>query len=121
MNVRLLLFAILALCVSAVAQTQSTTDSKPAEKAAEAWLQLLDASEYAKAYEQMDPLAKAMVEEAKFVEQLAAVRGAMGKLKSRKLKSAAFHSTLPGLPDGHYFLLQYDTSFEKKSEASRQR
>jgi hypothetical protein len=44
-----------------------------------------------------------------------AARGPLGKVKSRTEKSATSLSSLPGVPDGQYFVLQYDTEFENKS------
>ena len=41
----------------------------------------------------------------------------MGKLLSRKLKSATYKTTMPGAPDGEYVVIQYDSSFEHKQAA----
>jgi hypothetical protein len=45
------------------------------------------------------------------------VREPLGTVKSRKLQSAKYSTTLPGAPDGEYVVLKYDTSFEKKDSA----
>jgi hypothetical protein len=36
---------------------------------------------------------------------------------ARKLKSKQYTKTLPGLPDGEYVVIQYETMFEKKQSA----
>jgi hypothetical protein len=36
---------------------------------------------------------------------------------SRKFKSSQYTKTLPGVPDGEYVVIQYDTSFEHKQSA----
>ena len=41
----------------------------------------------------------------------------LGKVESRKLKSAAYTKTLPGAPDGEYVKIQYHNRFEHKQEA----
>jgi hypothetical protein len=41
----------------------------------------------------------------------------LGKLLSRKLKSATYKTTMPGAPDGEYVVIQYDSSFEHKQAA----
>jgi hypothetical protein len=53
----------------------------------------------------------------KWVDALNAVRSPLGRLGSRTLKSATATKTLPGAPDGDYFVFQYDTSFEHKQAA----
>ena len=40
--------------------------------------------------------------------------GPLGKLISRKFKSATYATSLPGAPDGHYVVIQFNTSFENK-------
>ena len=44
-------------------------------------------------------------------------RTPFGALKSRKVKSTQYTTTLPGAPDGHYVIVQFDTSFEHKAAA----
>lgn len=46
-----------------------------------------------------------------------AYRVPLGKVQSRKLKSATYTKTLPGAPDGQYVVLQYESSFEHKQSA----
>ena len=46
-----------------------------------------------------------------------AARGPLGKLISRKEKSATFATSLPGAPDGQYVVIQYDSVFEHKRTA----
>ena len=41
----------------------------------------------------------------------------MGKLISREVKSAVYESSLPGVPDGEYVVIQFETSFENKKSA----
>jgi hypothetical protein len=44
-------------------------------------------------------------------------RRPLGERKSRKLAKAEFHRSLPGAPDGMYFVLTFDASFLDKSQA----
>jgi hypothetical protein len=41
----------------------------------------------------------------------------MGGLISRKVRSATFTRSLPGVPDGEYVVIKYDTQFEHKDSA----
>lgn len=50
-------------------------------------------------------------------DALHATRDPLGKLVSRKLKSADYKTSLPGAPDGQYVVIQYETSFEHKQSA----
>ena len=45
------------------------------------------------------------------------VRQPLGDVLSRELKSAKFTSTLPGVPDGEYVVIQFSTRFEHKDRA----
>jgi hypothetical protein len=53
----------------------------------------------------------------KWTDQLSAVRGPLGKLVSREVKSTEYTTTMPGAPDGEYVVIQYTTSFENKRRA----
>ncbi|MGA7319684.1 MAG: DUF4019 domain-containing protein, partial [Candidatus Sulfotelmatobacter sp.] len=44
-------------------------------------------------------------------------RDPLGKMLSRKLKSATYTTTLPGAPDGEYVVIQYESGFEHKQSA----
>jgi len=46
-----------------------------------------------------------------------ASREPLGKMISRRPKSATYTRTLPGAPDGEYVVVQYETSFEHKQSA----
>jgi hypothetical protein len=42
---------------------------------------------------------------------------ALGRLVSRKLKSRQYTEQIPGVPDGKYVVIQYDSVFEQKASA----
>ena len=46
-----------------------------------------------------------------------AVREPLGKLISRKVKTKAYRTSLPGAPDGEYVVIEFETSFENKKVA----
>jgi len=45
------------------------------------------------------------------------VRGPLGEVVSRELRSAQFTTTLPGAPDGEYVVIESGTDFENKASA----
>ena len=54
---------------------------------------------------------------AAFEQAMKTVRAPLGKLLSRKVKSAVYHTSLQGAPDGRYVVIQFETSFENKKDA----
>lgn len=88
-----------------------------ATKAADAWLKLVDAGDYAASYKQTSSLFQEQVSEAKWAQKLSAARKPLGPLVSRRIKVAQYETTLPGAPDGQYVVILYDTSFAHKKSA----
>jgi hypothetical protein len=48
--------------------------------------------------------------------ELQATHAPLGSVQ-RKLKSATYTTTVPGAPDGEYYVIQFDSSFEHKNSA----
>ncbi len=115
--------AVLVVMFACLAWTQSVTSQsaqKPedlAQASAQSWLALTDSGKYAESWQEASTAFKTAVTQSKWVEQLTPVRTPLGKVLSRKLKSATYMKNPPGAPDGEYVVIQYDTSFENKNEA----
>ena len=110
---------VAALFVACLAGPALTAD-KPedaAQAAAESWLKLVDAGDYAGSWDQAAKVFKGAVKQVDWVQMSGAVRTPLGKLVSRKLKSREYTDKLPGAPDGKYVVIQYDTAFENKPSA----
>jgi len=88
-----------------------------AAKAADAWLKLVDAGNYAASYQQTSSLFKDQVNEAKWTAKAGAARKPLGPVVSRRMKTAQYETSLPGAPDGQYVVIVYDTSFAHKKSA----
>jgi hypothetical protein len=101
-----------ALVVAASEKTEEVAGQR-----ADAWLALVDQGKYDQSWEEAARLFKGAVTKEKWREAASAVRAPLGKLVSRKLKSRQYTKTLPGVPDGEYVVIQYDSSFENKKEA----
>ncbi|MGC2540885.1 MAG: DUF4019 domain-containing protein, partial [Candidatus Sulfotelmatobacter sp.] len=108
------LLTLLAICPAAQAQQKP---EQLAQQAAESWLALVDSGKYAQSWQEAAPLFKAAVSNEQWQRALEASRDPLGKLLSRKLKSARYTKTLPGAPDGEYVVIQFDSSFEHKQSA----
>jgi len=108
-------FCALALLLSICAAVQAQLKPEQlAQQSADAWLALVDSGKYADSWQEASQLFKAAVTKEKWQDALRAGRNPLGKMLSRKLKSAAYKTTLPGAPDGEYVVIQYESSFEHK-------
>jgi hypothetical protein len=88
-----------------------------AQQSSDAWLDLTDAGKYADSYQEAAPYFKNAVTKDQWQNGMRATRAPLGKVLSRKLKSATYTKTLPGAPDGEYVVIQYDSGFEHKQSA----
>lgn len=109
---------VIAICgvgSAIAADTQQTVEQ--ANKAALSWLKLVDDASYKESWDQAASFFKDRVPEQTWDNQVAAVRKPLGAVASRTLKRAQYATALPGAPDGHYVVIQYDTSFQNKKSA----
>ena len=93
-----------------------TEKEKMAQGIADAWLQLIDAGEYGKSWDEAAEYFKSAVTKQQLQQSLEAVRKPLGKCITRTVKSAKYATSLPGAPDGEYVVIQYETSFENKEK-----
>ena len=90
---------------------------KEAEQAARSWLALVDSGQYRESWNRAAGFFQKQISPEQWEKTVGGVRDSIGKLVSRKPKSAQFTRTLPGAPDGEYVVIQYDSSFVSKREA----
>lgn len=88
-----------------------------ARQAVESWLALVDQGKYDESWDESAKVFQSGVDRQKWHQMVGAVRGPLGSLVSRALKSADYKTSLPGVPDGKYVVIQYDTSFANKAAA----
>jgi hypothetical protein len=111
---------ILVLCVSlwtCLALAQDSEKQEAAIAAAQQWLALIDAGDYAKSWQEAAAMFRNAVSENQWEQSLNAARQPMGGLISRKVKSATYTTSLPGAPDGEYVVILFATSFANKKSA----
>lgn len=87
---------------------------KAAVAAAENWLLLVDAGNYADSWKEAAEYFRNAVKQEQWEQTAQAVRQPLGKLLSRAVKSTTYQTALPGAPDGEYVVIQFDSSFENK-------
>lgn len=110
--------SVLALLLGICAAVQA--QQKPeqlAQQSSDAWLALVDSGKYADSWQEASQIFKAAVTKEQWQNALRGSRDPLGKMLSRKLKSATYSKTLPGAPDGEYVVIQYESSFEHKQSA----
>jgi hypothetical protein len=110
------LFLALFLGIYAGAQAQQKPEQL-AQQAASDWLGLVDSGKYTDSWQEAAQMFKAAVSKEQWQSAMRASREPLGKILSRKVKSATYTKTLPGAPDGEYVVIQYDSSFEHKQSA----
>jgi hypothetical protein len=90
---------------------------KAATSAAQAWLALIDGGNYAKSWQEASALFQGAVTQKAWEDAMESVRKPLGKLVSREVKTAQSFTALPGVPDGQYVVMQFETSFANKKSA----
>lgn len=94
------------------------TPESAAETAALTWLGLIDSGAYARSWDAAAQFFRNSLPQSQWVTRISAVRGPLGSVKSRRLLSARFERSLPGVPDGEYVIVQFNSSFEHKADAT---
>jgi hypothetical protein len=117
--VKQLLGVILAglLVVAAAAAPDDAEQVAGAEAAALAWLALTDSGSYAQSWDQAAGMFQGAISRESWISAVVNARQPLGKVISRKVKSALYTRSLPGAPAGEYVVIQYDTQFEQKATA----
>jgi hypothetical protein len=122
---------VLLTCLSIVSQpgcalhrsaTKSLAEKRSREKearaAAEEWLALIDAADYAAAYAREPERLRAATTQDQFIRSMEGRRVPFGKMLSRAFIGAAFTRKLTGAPDGNYESILFRTSFAHKAVAA---
>jgi hypothetical protein len=121
MRSRLVAALVLACLVTAskslAADDADAAVKQEAQKAAASWLSLVDAAKYPDSWSSAASVFRKAVTQQQWQAAVQSVRDPLGKVKTRKLKSATYSTSLPGAPDGEYVVIQYQTTFEHKQSA----
>ncbi|HXF75163.1 MAG TPA: DUF4019 domain-containing protein, partial [Methylomirabilota bacterium] len=84
---------------------------------AEAWLVQIDSGNYSRSWKEASEYFRGAVTAKSRIDALSGTRQPLGKLIWRKLAKSQDAQSLPGAPDGHYVVIQFDTSFSNKKSA----
>ncbi len=116
MKIRARCLAIL-LAVVPISGAVAVGKEEAAKRAALEWLTLVDDMQYEASWQEAALLFRDQVSPSNWVNAVAAARSPLGDLVARRLSSATYATSLPGAPDGEYVVIQFETSFENKTQA----
>jgi len=119
-NTAAVLCAVLAV---AAAGCQPPAPTNPeaerlAVEAAETWLKIIDAGDFAGAWDATAPYLRTMAPKDRWVESVESVRGVLGQTVSREPSSKQYVTGLPTAPDGEYVIVYYKSVLEHKQAAT---
>ena len=109
-----LLLVVTLLPGLALAQDQE----KQAVAAAQTWLALCDAGQYAASWKEASALFRGAVTEKNWTDSLEGVRKPLGAVTTRTEQTAKSATSLPGAPDGRYVVMTFATSFANRKAAT---
>jgi hypothetical protein len=112
---RIVCFVVIGLILGTTTVMADISDrEKAAIASAEKWLGIVDEGKYIESWKKSSEYFKQAIKQDQWEQAVQAVREPLGKLVSRKVKSASYTTSLPGAPDGQYVVIQFNTSFENK-------
>jgi hypothetical protein len=82
------------------------------------WLAMVDKKQFEQSWEIASTYFKSLVTKEQWVSQAAAVRNPLGECISRGLKTNLYQKTMPGAPDGEYYVLTFNAVFKNKTSAT---
>lgn len=109
------MFGILVALALSGASTPITP--QPDLAAADSWVSLVDAKRWDESWSAAGTLFKSQMPQSRWASTIQPVRGPLGAVSSRSLKSITKSASLPGAPDGEYEVVQFQTSFANKAAA----
>ena len=112
--------AVILLSISvynpALAQNEAAAIAS-AQESSTAWLALMDVGKYEGTWNHASSIFKKAITKENWQQAAKSTRNPLGKVEGRILKNSTFTRNLPGLPDGEYVVLQYQTKFINKANA----
>ena len=110
-----LVVAVAAIPAPALAQDPQST---LVQKVARDWLALIESQGAPASWSAAGSKFKQAMTADRWGESLQQAKDPLGALEQRTMLATSFSKTFPGGPDGEYALVQFRTSFAKKTDAS---
>ena len=93
------------------------SDEDAARESVDAWFALLDARNYAEAYDATGSIFREEVTEEEFRSSMEERQTILGAVESRTLSSTQRLSVVPDAPPGDYFVFEFDGVYELRPNA----
>ena len=121
LRLRICAAALAVLATAAPGRAVVPDDETAAEgfgvMVAKGWLARVDAGQYTDAFDVTAQVTRTTVVENDWIKATGALRAQLGKLAVRKLGAATVKQALPGLPDGLYVVVEFDSAFEHQKRS----
>jgi hypothetical protein len=108
------LIFILSLCISSFVSANESSGSAAAKE----WLKIVDAGNYTESWQKSDSFFQSQLSQSKWDTALKGVRTPLGKVNSRAELGVKEYAALPGVPEGEYLVIQFQTDFQNKKSAT---
>lgn len=108
---------LLALALFMPSPAWSADPAGAAEKAALAWLRLVDKGDYLASWKESGEYFQNGITADKWGQAIYGVRLPLGQVTSRGLAVTKARQAMPGAPDGDYYVLLFKSSFTGKKKA----
>ena len=86
--------------------------------AATEWINLIDSRRWDDSWNAAGTIFKSRMPKAKWIATIRPVREPLGVVSSRSVTNVTQATSLPGVPDGQYEVVQYETTFARKKDAT---
>jgi DNA-binding CsgD family transcriptional regulator len=107
----------LPLAPTRIASTVVSPSASESAGSAREWLALLDGQHWDESWKAAGALFRSHISPALWASKVQPVRQPLGPVSSRALQNVTKATSLPGLPDGQYEILQFATRFAHKPDA----
>lgn len=109
---------MIALLTALALGTAATSPAAPRYlEAARNWVSLVDERRWNESWSEAGTFFKSRTSEPGWATIAGSVRSPLGAVEARAVRSSTRSSTLPGMPDGDYDVVQFQTRFEHKADA----
>lgn len=97
-------------------ESNGSQDRTKAEQAASSFIQKIDQGDFAGSWKEGSRLFRTAIPEKHWVMALELGRAPLGAVEKRQISEERSAANPPGLPEGSYMIILYDTSFAKAPE-----
>lgn len=108
-------FSLLISAPAAAGAMPATSMTMSPDDRAKQWMTLIDDQNYADAYRQMGAAGRGKLAIDPWTQKMRDAREPLGAVSSRALKDVKMTKTLPGMRDGQYATVRYDSAFAHKA------